>query len=222
MPAPDRSHIPHACGVYLMRDAAAAILYIGKAKDLSKRVSQYFNPRKPDIKNTLLAPLVRAIDYIPCASERESLLLERRLIGSHRPFFNVLWKDDKSYPYLKITMEEDFPRMLLTRRRRKDGGAYFGPYPKVAPIKSLLNYLWKRKFFPLRPCRWDFSAEKPPDPRKISSCLYFHTRECPAPCAGRISREDYRAVARDAALFFSGRHADLLRRFTREMRAASR
>ncbi|MDD5628257.1 MAG: excinuclease ABC subunit UvrC [Elusimicrobia bacterium] len=221
-PAPDRSHVPHACGVYIMRDSRGAILYIGKAKDLFRRVSQYFNPNKPDLKNTHLAPLVRAIDYVACGSEREALLLERRLIRERQPFFNSMWKDDKSYPYVKITVREDFPRVLLTRRKAKDGALYFGPYPKVAPIKGLLDHLWKQKFFPLRPCHWDFGTDKPLDRRKLHSCLYLHTKDCPAPCAGHISREDYRRTVDDAALFFSGRHADLRRRFEGEMREASR
>jgi len=219
---PDRGHVPHACGVYLMRDAGGAVLYIGKAKDLSRRVAQYFNPNQPDLKSTLLAPLVRAIDYVPCASEREALLLERRLISARQPFFNVLWKDDKSYPFVKITMGEDFPRLLLTRRKLKDGGLYFGPYPKVSLIKSLLDYLWRQKLFPLRPCRWNFSLAKPLEPRVIRSCLYYHTRECPAPCAGRIARQEYRRIAHNAALFFSGRRADLRAAFEKQMRAAAR
>jgi excinuclease ABC subunit C len=236
--APDRSHVPHACGVYLMRDAGGEILYIGKAKDLFRRVSQYFrgmprpdapqrsrrslgNPDQPDLKNTHLAPLIRAIDYVACGSEREALLLERRLIRERQPFFNALWKDDKSYPYVKITVQEDFPRILLTRRKTKDGALYFGPYPKVAPIKGLLDHFWKRKLFALRPCRWDFGMDKPLDPRKLRSCLYLHTKDCPAPCAGRISREAYHRAVQDAVLFFSGRHADLRRRFEAEMREAS-
>ncbi len=217
----DRSHIPHVCGVYLMRDAAGSILYIGKAKDLAKRVASYFNPNKPDIKNSLLTPLIRAIDYIPCASERESLLLERRLIHKHQPFFNVMWKDGKSYPYLKITMSEDFPRILLTRRKVDDGSLYFGPYPIVSPVRGLLKYLWRQRYFPLRPCRWDFSVKKPLAPKKISGCLYYHTGECPAPCAGKISRAKYREIAEAAALFFGGKYGDLTRRFENEMRDAS-
>ncbi|MCX5797738.1 MAG: excinuclease ABC subunit UvrC [Elusimicrobia bacterium] len=220
--SPDRSHVPHACGVYLMRDARGVILYIGKAKDLFKRVAQYFNPNKPDLKNSYLAPLIRAIDYVPCGSEREALLLERRLIREHQPFFNAMWKDDKSYPYVKITVQEDFPRILLTRRKVKDGARYFGPYPMVAPIKGLLDHLWKRKFFPLRPCRWDFGMDKPLDKRTLHSCLYYHTKDCPAPCAGHISRQDYGRVVQDAVLFFSGRHADLRRRFESEMREAAK
>ncbi|MBI5210482.1 MAG: excinuclease ABC subunit UvrC [Elusimicrobia bacterium] len=216
----DRTHLPHGCGVYLMRDTAASIIYIGKAKDLAKRVSQYFHPSK-QFKSSVMAPLVRRIDYIACASEREALLLERRLIGLHQPFFNSMWKDNKTYPWVKITMGEDFPRIGLCRRKLKDGGAYFGPYPKVAPVKSLLGTLWRRRIFRLRPCRWDFSAGKPLDPRKVRSCLYYHTQECPAPCAGKISLGDYRRIAEDAVLFFRGDYPRLKERFEAEMRKAS-
>jgi excinuclease ABC subunit C len=218
---PDRRHLPHKTGVYIMRDASGEILYIGKALDLAKRVSHYFNANKEDIKNQSLAPLIARIDYILCQSEREALLLERRLIHQNQPFFNVMWKDGKTYPYLKISMGEDFPRIFTTRRKIRDGGLYFGPFPKVAPVKSLLRYLWKQKMFPLRPCRWDFSVDRPLDSRKIKSCLYYHTKECPAPCANRISPEDYRTIAKKAELFFKGRYKDLRRVFERDMKAAS-
>lgn len=217
----DRSHIPHKTGVYVMRDAGGEILYIGKALDLAKRVANYFNPRKADVKVSALMPLVRRLDYILCESEREALLLEQRLIKEQQPFFNAVWKDDKSYPWLKLTLGEDFPRLHTTRRKVKDGGVYFGPFPKVTPVKALLRYLWRRRLFPLRPCRWDFSEAKPLDERKIKACLYYHTKECPAPCAGRISKEDYRAIAAQAELFFSGRYSGLQKELEAEMRAAS-
>ncbi len=204
-----------------MRDAGGEILYIGKALDLAKRVSQYFNPNLADLKNQALVPLVRRIDYVLCESEREALLLERRLINQNQPFFNVMWKDGKTYPYLKLSMSEDFPRLFTTRRKIRDGGLYFGPFPRVAPVKSLLRYLWRQRMFPLRPCRWDFSTEKALDPRKIKSCLYYHTKECPAPCAQRISKSDYRAIAERAALFFKGRYKELKTLLEVEMQAAS-
>jgi excinuclease ABC subunit C len=216
----DRSHIPQTCGVYLMRDAQGTILYIGKAKNLARRVAQYFMPEGRGEKNAILAPLIRKVDYIACASERESLLLERRLINRHQPFFNVVWKDDKSYPYIKIT-SEDFPRILLTRRKVRDGGVYFGPYPKVSPIRGLLKYLWRQKLVPLRPCRWEFSADKPLDPRKVSACLYYHTGECPAPCAGKISVEKYRDITANAVLFFQGDYAKLADALALEMKERS-
>ncbi|MBI5884143.1 MAG: excinuclease ABC subunit UvrC [Elusimicrobia bacterium] len=216
----DIKHLPHACGVYLMRDAASSIIYIGKAKDLAKRVAQYFNPSRQD-KSAAMVPLIRRIDYIPCASEREALLLERRLIGSRQPFFNSMWKDGKSYPWVKISLGEDFPRMTLARRRLKDGGAYFGPYPNVSAVRGLLNTLWRGKTFPLRPCRWEFSSSRPLDRRKIRACLYYHTGECPAPCAGKISIEGYRRIAENAVLFFRGRYDALRREFEAAMKEAS-
>jgi excinuclease ABC subunit C len=218
----DRRHLPHKTGVYIMCDAGGEILYIGKAIDLAKRVAQYFNPNKEDVKNQALAPLIRRIDYILCESEREALLLERRLINENQPFFNVMWKDGKTYPYLKLSMGEDFPRLFTTRRKVRDGGLYFGPFPRVAPVKSLLRYLWRQRMFPLRPCHFDFSEEKPLDPRKIKACLYYHTKECPAPCAGRISKADYRGIAERAGLFFRGRYKDLKAVFEKEMKAASK
>ena len=217
----DRRHLPHKTGVYIMRDAAGDILYIGKANDLAGRVAQYFNPNKDDVKTQSLAPLIRRIDYILCQSEREALLIERRLINENQPFFNVMWKDGKTYPYLKISLSDDFPRMFLTRRKVRDGGVYFGPYPKVAPVKSLLRYLWKQHLFPLRPCRWDFSETKPLDKRKINSCIYYHTKECPAPCAARVTKDAYRNIAKRAVLFFKGKYKDLRDEFEREMKAAS-
>ncbi len=217
----DRRHLPHKTGVYIMCDAAGEILYIGKAIDLAKRVAQYFNPNKEDVKNQALAPLIRRVDYILCESEREALLLERRLINQNQPFFNVMWKDGKTYPYLKLSLGEDYPRLFTTRRKVRDGGLYFGPFPRVAPVKSLLRYLWRQRMFPLRPCRWEFSQEKPLDPRKVKECLYYHTKECPAPCAGKISKAEYRVIADRAALFFKGRYKDLKAMFEREMKAAS-
>lgn len=214
------SHLPHAPGVYLLRDSTREILYVGKAKDLAKRVAHYFNPRAGDRKATLLMPLIRSIDYVPCASEREALLWERRLIRKRQPFFNAVWKDDKSYPYVKVTLNEDFPRALLTRRKLRDGAAYFGPYPKVAPIRNLLRELWRRKLFPLRPCRHDFSEAKPLARKKIQACLYYHTQECPAPCA-TMGRAEYRRIAEETVLFFRGRYTELAGRWEAEMKQAS-
>ena len=204
-----------------MRDAQAQVIYVGKANDLAKRVSQYFDPSRADLKTSMLVPLIRRIDYVPCASEREALLLERRLILRFQPFFNSMWKDDKSYPYVKITMNEDYPRVMLVRRKRADGALYFGPFPKTSTIKSLLRYLWERQIFPLRPCRWDFSVEKPLSSKTIKACLYYHTGQCPAPCAGRISREDYRRIAEEEGLFFKGEYRKLEGIWRAEMKAAS-
>ncbi|TBR24655.1 excinuclease ABC subunit UvrC [bacterium] len=222
MPGPSRSHLPHATGVYIMRDASGEVLYVGKAIDLARRVAQYFSEKPKDLKTSLLAPLVRRIDYVACASEREALVWERRLIGRHQPFFNAMWKDGKDYPWVRLSLDEDYPRLSVVRRRRRDGSRYFGPYPKVTPVRGLLRSLWKRRLVPLRPCDYSFSREKPLPQAKIKSCLYYHTGECPAPCAGKVSYAGYRRIADDAALFFEGRYARLKGSMARAMKAASK
>lgn len=206
-----------------MRDAAAQILYVGKANNLLKRVSSYFQG-KPlhGIKIYALVPLVRHIDYIPTASEREALIVERRLIQQLQPVYNTLWKDDKSFPYLKLTWKEDYPRLFLTRKHLKDGGVYFGPYPNVQRVKGLLRYIWRQRWFPLRPCRYEFSEEKPLAPQKIKQCLYYHTKECPAPCAGRISKPEYRAIAQQVRDFFDGDYRKLIDGWQSEMKSAAK
>jgi excinuclease ABC subunit C len=218
----DLSHLPNGPGVYLMRDAAGAVLYVGKAKSLRARVSQYFHKTPSDLRRKIpnLVALIRRIDYVASASEREALLTERQLIHKLQPFFNEMWKDSKSYPYIELT-KEDFPRVLFTRRKLKDGGRYFGPYPKVEPLKKLLAHLWRIKFINLRRCRWDFSLEKPLEEKKIKACLYFHTGQCTAPCAGRISRSAYAALAARVADFLRGDFGKLRAGFKKKMEKAA-
>ncbi len=216
----DLGHLPHSPGVYLMRDAAARIVYIGKAKDLRKRVASYFQSRVFEPKIAAMTSVVRHIDYIPTASERECLLLEQRLIRKIQPVYNTMWRDDKSYPWVKVTFNEDYPRLIITRRKKRDGGMYFGPYPNVGTIKYFLRSLWKSKFLALRPCRYEFRRENveapggleksnPAQYRKIKSCIYLHTGECPAPCVGKISGADYLDIAKKAERLFSGSYKSL-------------
>ncbi len=218
----DLSHLPGGPGVYLMRDAAGTVLYVGKAKDLRARVGQYFGKSPTDTRRKIpnLVALIRRIDYVASASEREALLTERQLIHKLQPFFNEMWKDSKTYPYIEIT-KEDFPRIFFTRRRLRDGGLYFGPFPKVEPLKKLLTHLWRIKFINLRRCRWKFSLAEPLPGKKIKACLYYHTGQCTAPCAGKISPEDYRALARRVADFLKGDYRKLRREFARKMERAS-
>ena len=218
----DLTHLPGGPGVYLMRDATGAVLYVGKAKDLRHRVAQYFRKNPSDTRGKIpnLVALIRSIDYIASASEREALLTERQLIHNLQPFFNEMWKDSKTYPYLELT-NEDFPRLLFTRRKTRDGGRYFGPYPKVEPLKKLTAYLWRIKFINLRRCRWDFSLAKPLAERKIKACLYFHTGQCTAPCAGRISKAGYNALAARVADFLKGDYEKLRAAFEAKMARAA-
>ena len=232
--------MPHAPGVYLMRDAAGKIIYIGKAKDLRKRVSSYFQSWRHDSvgmgfkpKTSMMLTSVRQVDYVPVPSEKDSLILEQKLIHRMKPLYNVMWRDDKSFPFVKVTYNEDYPRLLLTRRKKKDGGKYFGPFPEVRIVKRLLRSLWKSRVFPLRLCRFEFrqkdieaegglAQSKPRLNRKVRSCMYLHTGACPAPCAGKISRARYLKIARDAETFFLGRSKALVEKWEKEMAEASK
>ena len=226
------NHIPHSPGVYLMRDNQGKILYIGKAKDLRKRVASYFTRQAAHPRIAAMLFSVPRVDYVPCAGERGALILEQKLIRRIQPLYNVTWKDDKSYPFVKLTLEEDYPRLILTRRRKKDGGLYFGPYSSVRIVRKLLRALWKSGFSPLRPCRYEFAekdtasagglaASKPALYRKVKSCVYLHTGACPAPCMDRISKTDYRKIARNAELFFRGGTRTLKEKWEKEMKENS-
>lgn len=203
-----------------MRDNTGKILYIGKAKNIHKRVSHYFmkNAGNSGWKIPNLTPLIQTIDYISCAGEREALLIEKELIKKFQPFFNALWKDGKSYPYIKITAQDDFPRLILTRQKTKDKALYFGPYPKIEPIKNLLNHLWKIKFINLRKCKWEFSKNNKLSRRKINSCIYYHTLQCPSPCDGKISKKEYLKIVNRIILFFKGNFSALLSNFSKKMK----
>lgn len=217
----DISFLPKSPGVYLMKDSSEKIIYIGKAKNLFNRVSQYFRNTQTSWKIPNLVALIRKIDYIPCSSERESLLLERQLIQKYQPFFNVLWKDSKTYPYIKITGHEDFPRLLYTRKKIKDGSIYFGPYPEIASIKKLMNYLWKIKFLNIRRCSWELSSAKKINKTKIASCIYYHTEQCPMPCLDKISKFQYRKSVQRILLFLRGNYKKLLKEFYMQMQKHS-
>lgn len=213
-----------------MRDVQARIIYIGKAKDLRKRVASYFQKPQASVKTASLVSVIKHIDYIATDSERESLLLEQKLIRRIQPFYNTMWRDDKSYPYVKLTYNEDYPRLIMTRQRRNDGGRYFGPYPHVSVIKKLLRSLWLNKIVPLRPCRFEFhqqdiekglAVSKPALNKKVQSCIYLHTGECPAPCVKKISGTDYLKIAKQAELFFTKKSGSLVRELEKQMKQAA-
>ncbi len=224
-------NLPHSPGVYLMRDNTGLIIYIGKARDLKKRVSSYFMKRadgtaretySDTAKVQALLTVIRHIDYVPTLSEREALVLERRLIARHKPDFNVMWKDDKTYPWVALTMGEDFPRLFLTRIKKRDGTQYFGPYPSVTGVRQLLKWAWRKKLFPLRPCRLEIKEGSPYPYEKVKSCLYLHTGECPAPCLGKISSASYKKIADRAQWFFEGKKEKLLGQWEKEMARRSK
>lgn len=216
--------LPKKPGVYIMRAREGTVIYVGKAKNLADRVKQYFqdsNLYSRGWKLPSLLPLIWKIDYVTTASERDALVLEDKLIKKYQPFFNSLGKDDKHYPYLKLSLGEDFPRLSIARKKGPGPDVYFGPYPKSSMVRSLMRFLWKSQYAPLRPCKWKFSRQKPLDPRHIHTCLYYHTGQCPAPCAGKISYEDYRQIARRMELFLEGDFQEITQKITQHMKECS-
>ena len=202
--------LPDNPGVYIMKDAAGKIIYVGKAVVLKNRVRQYFqSQRNHTPKVRAMVAKVADFEFIMTASEVEALILECNLIKKHRPRYNISLKDDKSYPYVKVTLQDDFPRVFLTHRIRKDGARYFGPYTNVTAVHESLKLL--RRLFPLRNCKT--LQDRP--------CLEYHIKRCLAPCAGKISKEEYDGMIRSVLLFLEGRTADVEKELEYRMKKAA-
>ncbi|MBR4903842.1 MAG: excinuclease ABC subunit UvrC [Selenomonadaceae bacterium] len=198
--------LPESPGVYLMKDIRGKIIYVGKAVVLKNRVRQYFQSNKNHgAKVKAMVAKIADFETIITATEVEALILECNLIKKYRPRYNISLKDDKSYPYLKLTLAEEFPRIILTRRVIQDGSRYFGPYTSGLAVKETLTLI--RKIFPLRTCKT--FAKRP--------CLEFHIKRCLAPCANKISREDYMHFVKDAEKFLEGRTAQVERDISNRM-----
>jgi excinuclease ABC subunit C len=206
--------LPNEPGVYLFHDADDAVLYVGKARSLRKRVLSYLKRDPTDRKTTELVPRVVRIEAVVATSETEALLLEQNFIKRFRPPFNVRMRDDKSYPYISVTVEDEYPRVMFTRERHRRGVRYFGPYSSARAVRSTLETL--NKVFPYRPC------EGPtPGRRSGVPCLDYHIGRCAAPCVNLISREDYRAVIDQVIMFLEGRTRPIERDLERRMGEAS-
>ena len=201
--------LPNSPGVYLMRDVRGKIIYVGKARVLKNRVRQYFQSGKNHgAKVKAMVAKIADFETIVTSTEVEALILECNLIKKHRPRYNISLKDDKSYPYLRVTAE-DFPRIFLTRRVIHDGSKYFGPYTSGQAVKETLTLL--RKIFPLRTCK---TFPKRP-------CLEYHIKRCAAPCVQKISREDYMQLVNAAEKFLDGRTAEVEREISAQMNEAA-
>ncbi len=207
--------LPAKPGVYLFKDAEGRPIYIGKAKSLRQRVRSYFQQGRND-RTTIrgLAERVDDIEVIVTGSEVEALHLEQNLIKRHRPAFNIRLRDDKSFPYIAVTVEDDFPRVMFTRERHRRGVAYFGPYANAKKVRETLDVL--NRVFPYRPCEG-------PKPGRHSGipCLDYHIERCLAPCVGYISKEDYRLIIEQVMEFLSGETRPVLRDLEQKMQDAA-
>ena len=210
--------LPQSCGVYLFKDASGKILYVGKAANLAQRVKSYFQLPSLTPKLGALASQVRDVDYKVTDNEVEALLLECNLIKEYHPRYNVSLKDDKRYPYLKITKEE-FPRIFVTRKVKSDGARYFGPYTNARAIRQTLKLL--KTLFPIRTCKRKIGLRPQAAGSRLQKpCLNYHIKRCFAPCAGKIGREDYRKVADEVGLFLKGERSALIKSLEKRMKGA--
>ncbi len=208
-------NIPSVPGIYLMKDAKGNILYVGKAKSLSSRVRSYFQDlRRLSSRIQQMVLKVTDIDYITTATEVEALILESNLIKKHKPKYNVMLRDDKEYPYLKLSIDEEFPRLLVVRRVKKDKARYFGPYVLVKKARETLRLIYK--IFPLRQSKDNLNGGY-----KRRPCLNYQMGRCLAPCAGYVTKEEYWKIVKEVALFLRGRNDDLIRYLKERMKEAS-
>lgn len=209
------SLLPTNPGVYLMKNDAGEIIYVGKAVNLRNRVRSYFQKSAAHpIKVQVMVEHIHDFEYIVTDSEVEALILENNLIKKYSPRYNVRLKDDKTYPYIKVTVQEDFPRVLMVRRRLDDGARYFGPYTDVTVVKKTLSFL--RTLFPLRTC-----SKKITEGQQDRPCLNYHIGRCLAPCAGLVSKDKYGEMIGEVMMFLEGRIDRLIPDLTEKMRQAA-
>ena len=208
--------LPSQPGVYLMHDAKDEIIYVGKAISLKNRVRQYFqSSRNKSAKIEQMVSRIARFEYIVTDSEMEALVLECNLIKEHQPRYNTMLKDDKAYPYIKVTVGEDFPRVMLARTMKKDKNRYFGPYTSAGAVKDTIDLI--HKLYKIRTC----SRNLPRDTGKERPCLNYHIKQCDAPCQGYISKEEYGENIRQVLEFLNGRYDGVLKNLEEKMQAAS-
>ena len=208
--------LPEKPGVYIMHDANDAIIYVGKAIKLRNRVRQYFRPSHNEgIKKDHMVQQIARFEYIVTDSELEALILECNLIKEHRPKYNTMLRDDKTYPYIRVTLGEEYPRVLFCRQMKKDKSRYFGPYTSAGAVKDTIDLL--HKLYQVRTC----NRKLPRDIGKERPCLNYHIHQCQAPCQGYISQEEYRKSIDEVVRFLNGHYDLVLKELEEKMMAAS-
>lgn len=208
--------LPNCPGVYIMHDELDHIIYVGKAINLHNRVRSYFRPnigRGPQIDK--MVSLISRFEYIVTDSELEALVLENNLIKEHRPKYNTMLKDDKTYPYIKVTVSEEYPRVLFSRQMKKDHSRYFGPYTSAGAVKDTIELI--NKLYQLRTC----NRNLPKDCGNDRACLNYHIKQCLAPCQGLVSKEAYGQQVKKALDFLNGSYQDTLKELEHQMQQAS-
>ncbi len=208
--------LPDLPGVYIMHDKSDAIIYVGKAVSLRKRVRQYFQPSHNEgIKKKQMVEHIARFEYIITDSELEALVLECNLIKEHCPKYNTMLRDDKSYPYIRVTVGEDYPRVLFARQMKKDKSRYFGPFTSAGAVKDTIDLI--NKIYRLRTC----NRNLPRDIGLDRPCLNYHIHQCDAPCQGYISKEEYGEKIAGVLEFLGGNYGPVLRDLEAKMNAAS-
>ena len=217
---------PESPGVYLFKDGRGRVLYVGKADVLRDRIRSYFGPSL-EVRHIRMVERAERLEYVVTGSISEAFLLENNLIKQHRPRYNIRLKDDKSYPYVKVVLGEDFPRILRTRQLGDRSARYYGPYANAKAVDDTLDLL--QKLFPYRTCKLTIVADGEGTGRTVPAsalpggrpCLLYHLKRCTAPCVGKASVKDYRAAIDRSVLFLEGRYAPLVRELRTEMQTAS-
>ena len=208
--------LPGKPGVYIMHDAEDTIIYVGKAISLKNRVRQYFqSSRNLGIKKEQMVEQIARFEYIVTDSELEALVLECNLIKEHRPKYNTMLKDDKTYPFIKITLQEEYPRIQIVRQMKKDKAKYYGPYTSGLAVKDVVELV--TKLYHLRTC----NRNLPKDIKKERPCLYYQIHQCEAPCQGYISKEEYHKKVEQLISFLNGSHKEILKELEQKMLSAS-
>jgi excinuclease ABC subunit C len=209
-------NLPVQPGVYIMKDAAGIIIYVGKAVVLKNRVKQYFqNSSNHTPKVLAMVSKIASFEYIVTDTEVEALILECNLIKHHKPRYNILLKDDKAYPYIKITMNETYPRIMMARRIENDGAKYFGPYISNYSVHNTIETL--TKVFPIKTC----SRDLPRDIGKQRPCMYYHLGRCLAPCQGGVNAEEYRELMNDICALLGGKSSDIITKLEKQMESSA-
>ena len=212
--------LPEKPGVYIMHSDNDEIIYVGKAVILKNRVRSYFREStKKTLKIKTMVSKIAWFEYVVTDSELEALVLENNLIKEHKPKYNTLLKDDKTYPYIKVTVNEDFPRIFMTRSIKKDNARYYGPYTSVGSVKDTIDLLCK--LYKIRTCNSNIFEAVEKTGNINDACLYYHIHQCDAPCLGSVSKEEYRNNIKGALDFLNGNYNNLISKLKKEMMEAS-